>query len=97
MFLGDVNNKKSTQDRVATPHNTKTSSVNKNNVNVRSQSKPICSKTTDGPVNKNNLKKKKKLDIKEPTVTEMSTATQNNEGIRRSSRLANKPSKNYKC
>ncbi|XP_022166589.1 uncharacterized protein LOC111031102 isoform X2 [Myzus persicae] len=89
----DEINHKTIKGRVVTPHALKTSKLNQNKV-IGSQNNNISSSTTNHTSNKMNLKGTAKAQ----TVNKMSVDVQNgNSSVRRSSRLANKPSKNYKC
>jgi len=96
-FIEDINHK-NIQNRVVTPHVIKTSKVSQNNV-VRSQNNPTGSSTTNQTGNKTNIKMTVNVQSeKKKTVIKTSDVTQDGKSsIRRSSRLANKPSKNYKC
>lgn len=97
MYISDGNQKKSIQDRVATPHTIKTHKVD----NRIAQNNPVSLTIADGAEKTIKSKKvniktkaKKKLEVK----MDVSTDEQNIDcTIRRSSRLANKPQKNYKC
>lgn len=85
------------QNRVVTPHALKTSKVNQNN--IRSRNNPTNSSTTNQTGNKMNLKRTVEAQSKKKkTVIKTSVDVQDGKSsIRFSSRLANKPSKNYKC
>ncbi|KAL5235269.1 hypothetical protein ACI65C_002679 [Semiaphis heraclei] len=90
----DEINHKTIKNRVVTPHASKSSKVKQTNV-IRSQKKPISS-STNHTHNKISLKSTAKAQAEKETV-KMSVGVQNGESsVRRSSRLANKPSKNYK-
>ncbi|XP_060873238.1 uncharacterized protein LOC132947068 isoform X2 [Metopolophium dirhodum] len=89
---------KTIKNRVVTPHALKTSKVNQNKV-IRSQNNPISSSTTNHTGNKINLKRTIKAQTeKKETINKKFVDEQDGKSsIRRSSRLANKPLKNYKC
>jgi len=91
-FVDEINHK-TIKGRVVTPHALKTSKVNQNKV-IRSQNNPINSSTTNHTENKKNLKGT----VKAQTVNKLSVDVEDGKSsVRRSSRLANKPSKNYRC
>lgn len=96
-FLDDTSHK-TIKNRVVTPHALKTTKVNQNKV-IRSQNNPISSSTTNHTGNKINLKRTIKAQTeKKETINKKFVDEQDGKSsIRRSSRLANKPSKNYKC
>lgn len=85
--------KNNVQTRVTTPHPIKTSNVNQTNIIVNNS----INSTINAEHIENNIKLKTKA---KKTTTQMKNLVevQNIDcTIRRSSRLANKPSKNYKC
>ncbi|CAI6363067.1 unnamed protein product [Macrosiphum euphorbiae] len=94
----DDTSHKTIKNRVVTPHALKTTKVNQNKV-IRSQNNPISSSTTNHTGNKINLKRTIKAQTeKKETINKKFVDEQDGKSsIRRSSRLANKPSKNYKC
>lgn len=96
IVLLDAYHKSNIQNRVATPHVIKTSKVNDNKVVVEFQNDNTYSSSTNAKEanSKNTLKTKSKIPVREKLVV---TSDNNDHTIRRSSRLANKPSKNYKC
>lgn len=95
-FVDDIS-RKTIKNRVVTPHALKTSKVNQNNV-IRSQNNHISSSTTNHIGNKINLKRTFKAQTEKETVNKKFDDEQDGKSsIRRSARLANKPSKNYKC
>ncbi|XP_026807338.1 uncharacterized protein LOC113549980 isoform X1 [Rhopalosiphum maidis] len=88
---------KTIQNRVVTPHTNKKTKVSENN-NVKSRYKPTETSVSNQIGNKTNIKStlKPQSEMKK-TVTKTSADMDGKSPIRRSSRLANKPSKNYKC
>lgn len=88
-ILENANFKKSIQDRIPTPHTLKV-----NRKNVISQNNPTNLIKAKGPENKTKSINKA---MTKTTKVENLESTQNNCSVRRSSRLAKKPSKNYKC
>lgn len=94
IVLEDINHK-NIQNRVVTPYTTKTSKVKQN---ARSQNHPTGSSTTNPTGNKINLKGTVTEQPEKKTVIKTLADTQvGKSSIRRSSRLASKPLKNYKC
>lgn len=97
MYISGENPKKQIQDRVATPHIKKTLKIDNccaQNIPVNLTIADSAEKTIKSKKVNNKTKSKKKLAVK----MDVSTNEQNNDcTIRRSSRLANKPQKNYKC
>lgn len=92
-ILENINLKKSIQDRIPTPHTLKSFKVNQNNV-VAPQNNPSNLLKAKGAENEmKSIKKSKEKAIEMKNLE----STQNNSSVRRSSRLAKKPSKNYKC
>ncbi|XP_025193881.1 guanylate kinase-associated protein mars [Melanaphis sacchari] len=89
---------KTIQNRVVTPHTIKKTKVNQNN-EVKSRNKPIGTSISNQTGNITNLKNTLKAQSKmKKTVTKTLLDMEDDKSsIRRSSRLANKPSKNYKC
>jgi len=98
-FLDDIISHKTIKNRVVTPHALKTSKVNQSSKVIRSQNNPISSSTTNHTGNKINLKKpiKAQTEKKEKINKKFDDEQDSKSSIRRSSRLANKPLKNYKC
>lgn len=92
-ILENTNLKKSIQDRIPTPHTLKTFKVNQNNVVVPQNNPTNLIKTKSSENKIKSIKKPKEKAIE----VENLESTQNNSTVRRSSRLAKKPSKNYKC
>jgi len=94
-----VNDKKSTKGRTATPHTVKTLKIDDNCDAIKIQKVAASLKNTDSiGLKKTNIKTIKAA-AKNCSLLEMSTDTLQNSNdctIRRSSRLANKPMKNYK-
>lgn len=96
-FVEDIK-PKTIQNRVVTPHTSKKTKIYQNNV-VRSQNKPaeisISTQTGNKTNKKNTLKAQSEM---KKTVTKTLVDMQDDKSsIRRSSRLANKPSISYKC
>lgn len=98
IFISDGNLKKSSiKGRVATPHIIKTHKVD----NCIAQNNPVSLTIPDGAEKTIKSKQiniktkaKKKLEVKMDVLTDKQD---NDCTIRRSSRLAKKPQKNYKC
>lgn len=95
-FVEDIK-PKTVQNRVVTPHTSKKPKVYQNN-GVRSQNKPetsISTQTGNKTNKKNTIKAQSEM---KKTVTKTLVDMQDGKSsIRRSSRLANKPSISYKC
>lgn len=92
-ILENANLKKNIPNRIPTPHTLKSFKVNRNSV-VTSQNNPTNltkAKHTENKAKSVNKPKEKKVEV------ENLESTQNDCTVRRSSRLATKPSKNYKC
>jgi len=91
--------KKSTKGRTATPHTVKTLKIDDNCSSIKIQKVAVSLKNTDSIGLKKANVKTTKAAAKNCLLLEMSTDSlqnSNNCTIRRSSRLANKPTKNYK-
>ncbi|KAE9524738.1 hypothetical protein AGLY_014788 [Aphis glycines] len=89
---------KTIQNRVVTPHTSKKTKVYQNN-GVRSQNKPIdvsISTQTGNKINKKNTIKAQS-EVKKTVTKTLVDMQDGKSSIRRSSRLANKPSISYKC
>lgn len=98
-FLEDIK-PKTIQNRVVTPHTSKKTKVYQNNENgVRSQNKPTeisISTQTGNKINKKNTIKAQS-EMKKTVTKTLVDMPDGKSSIRRSSRLANKPSISYKC
>lgn len=87
---------KSTQNRVSTPHTVKQPKVTIRKADTVTQNKPANS--TNTVMNAEKMTSNVKTIIKKTTAVEkLDESSNNNDTMRRSSRLASKPSKNYKC
>lgn len=110
ILISDDKQKNNVQDRITTPHPIKTTNVNRTNIIVNNSiSSTINAEHIENNINlkskakynaeyiKNNVNLKTNAK-KTTTALKNSAEAQNIDStIRRSSRLANKPSKNYKC
>lgn len=95
-FIDEINHK-TIKNRVVTPHALKISKVNQIKA-IRSQNNPISSSTTNHIGNTINLKRTVEAQTEKETVNKKFVDVQDGKSsIRRSARLAKKPSKNYKC